>query len=76
MREKLKSRKFWLAIAAFLGSIAASVAGIVTEEKWITITGIVCGMLSAAIYAACEAYVDGAHKVIDINKTEDTDDGK
>ena len=76
MRNKFTSRKFWLAVAAFLGSIAASVAGIVTEEKWITITGIVCGMLSAAIYAACEAYVDGAHKVIDINKTEDTDDGK
>lgn len=79
MRNKLASRKFWIAVAAFLGSIAASVAGLVTEEKWITITGIVCGMLSAAIYAACEAYVDGAHKTIDINediKTEDTDDGK
>lgn len=79
MRNKLASRKFWIAVAAFLGSIAASVAGLVTEEKWITITGIVCGMLSAAIYAACEAYVDGAHKTIDINediKTEDVDDGK
>lgn len=79
MRNKLASRKFWIAVAAFLGSIAASVAGLVTEEKWITITGIVCGMLSAAIYAACEAYVDGAHKTIDINediKTEDIDDGK
>jgi len=79
MRNKLASRKFWIAVAAFLGSIAASVAGLITEEKWITITGIVCGMLSAAIYAACEAYVDGAHKTIDINediKTEDVDDGK
>ncbi len=79
MRNKLASRKFWIAVAAFLGSIAASVAGLVTEEKWITITGIVCGMLSAAIYAACEAYVDGAHKSIDITediKTEDIDDGK
>ena len=79
MRNKLASRKFWIAVAAFLGSIAASVAGLVTEEKWITITGIVCGILSAAIYAACEAYVDGAHKVIDITediKTEDVDDGK
>ena len=76
MRSKLTSRKFWISVAAFLGSIAASIAGIVTEEKWITITGMVCGVLSAAIYAACEAYVDGAHKVIDINKTEDSDDGK
>jgi len=61
MRKKLQSRKFWISVAAFLGSIAASIAGIVTEEKWVTITGIICGMLSAAIYAAVEAYTDGAN---------------
>jgi len=61
MKSKLTSRKFWISVAAFLGSIAASVAGIVTEEKWITIVGVICGMLSAAIYAAAEAYVDAAH---------------
>jgi drug/metabolite transporter (DMT)-like permease len=55
------SRKFWISVAAFLGSIAASIAGIVTEEKWITITGVVCGLLSSAIYASAEAYVDAAH---------------
>ena len=58
MRTKLTSRKFWISIAAFLGSIAASVAGLTTGEKWITITGVVCGILSAAIYNACEAVVD------------------
>jgi drug/metabolite transporter (DMT)-like permease len=62
MRNKLMSRKFWISVAAFLGSIAASVAGLASGEKWITITGVVCGMLSAAIYAAAEAYTDGAHK--------------
>lgn len=61
MRNKLTSRKFWISVAAFLGSIAASVAGITTGEKWITITGVICGMLSAAIYAAAEAYTDAAH---------------
>lgn len=75
MREKLKSRKFWISVAAFLGSIAASIAGIVTDEKWITIVGMVCGMLSAAIYAACEAYVDGAH-INDKPTVEDKTDGK
>ena len=59
--RKLCSRKFWLSVAAFLGSIAASIAGLTTGEKWITITGIVCGMLSAAIYSATEAWVDSAH---------------
>lgn len=61
MRTKLMSRKFWISVAAFLGSIAASIAGITTGEKWITITGIVCGMLSAALYSATEAWVDSAH---------------
>ncbi len=61
MRTKWCSRKFWISVAAFLGSIAASVAGIVTDEKWITITGVVCGMLSAAIYSATEAWTDAAH---------------
>lgn len=60
-RNKLMSRKFWLAVAAFLGSIAASIAGLATGEKWITITGVVCGMLSTGIYAAAEAYTDAAH---------------
>ena len=58
MRTKLMSRKFWISVAAFLGSIAASIAGITTGEKWITITGIVCGMLSAAVYSAIEAATD------------------
>ena len=59
MRNKLTSRKFWISIAAFLGSIGTSIAGIVTGEKWITVVGTVCAMLSAAIYAAVEAYCDG-----------------
>jgi drug/metabolite transporter (DMT)-like permease len=67
MRNKLMSRKFWISVAAFLGSIAASIAGITTGEKWITITGVICGMLSAAIYAAAEAYTDAAHASEDSN---------
>jgi drug/metabolite transporter (DMT)-like permease len=62
MRNKLTSRKFWLSVAAFLGSVAVSISGIVTGEKWVTITGTVAGILSAAIYAAVEAYVDASHK--------------
>lgn len=76
MRNRLTSRKFWLSVAAFLGSIAASIAGIVTDEKWITITGMICGMLSAAIYAACEAQVDCAHKTIDINEDIKNDENE
>ena len=58
MKDKLQSRTFWISIAAFLGSIGASIAGIATDNNIITAIGIVCSMLSAGIYSACEAYVD------------------
>ena len=58
MREKLKSRKFLISLAAFLASVATSISGLVTDNQTVLIIGTVCGILSAAIYAACEAYVD------------------
>lgn len=58
MREKLKSRKFWISIAAFLGSIGMGISGIITNQQWVAVTGTVCSILSAAIYAAVEAYTD------------------
>ena len=66
--EKLKSRKFWICVAAFLGSIATSISGIVTSNQTVIIIGTVCGILSAAIYAFCEAWVDGKA----VKKNEET----
>ena len=77
--DKLKSRKFWICVAAFLGSIAASISGIMTDNQIVTIIGTVCGILSAVIYAFCEAWVDGkaVTRTIEIIKDdEDEDDGK
>lgn len=59
MKEKLTSRKFWLAAAAFLGSMGTSIAGMSCDNDSVVIIGLICSMLSAAIYAAAEAYVDG-----------------
>lgn len=56
---KLTSRKFWICAAAFLGSIGTSIAGLATGAQWVTTMGLVCSTLSAAIYAAAEAYTDG-----------------
>lgn len=64
--EKLTSRKFWICVAAFLGSIASSIAGICTSNQTVTIIGTICGIVSAAIYAFCEAAID--YKAIDKNK--------
>lgn len=61
-KEKLSSRKFWICVAAFLGSIATSISGIVTDNQTVTIIGTACGILSAAIYAFCEAWVDSKQK--------------
>lgn len=57
--EKLTSRKFWICVAAFLASIAVSISGLASNNATITAIGTVCGILSAAIYAFCEAWVDG-----------------
>lgn len=57
--DKLKSRKFWICVAAFLASIATSIAGLCQSNEVITVIGTVCGIVSAAIYAFCEAWVDG-----------------
>lgn len=57
--NKLKSRKFWICVAAFLASVATSISGITTSNETVTIIGTICGIISAAIYAFCEAWVDG-----------------
>lgn len=59
MKEKLTSRKFWVMVAAFLGSVGASIAGISGADPGLTKFGLACAVISAAIYAAAEAYTDG-----------------
>lgn len=71
--EKLTSRKFWVAVAAFLGSIATTIGGLTTDNEAVAITGIICGAASAAIYAACEAYTDGKRAEANTTVTEITE---
>lgn len=70
--EKLTSRKFWICVAAFLGSIASSIAGICTSNQTVTIIGTICGIVSAAIYAFCEAAID--YKAVDKKRGENGSD--
>ena len=70
--KNFKSRKFLLSLAAFLASLGASIGGIATDNKSLATVGMVCTVLSAAIYAGAEAYVDGASiksKTESVNKT-------
>lgn len=56
--EKLTSRKFWVCVAAMLASIATSIAGIHSNNPTVIAIGTICGIVSAAIYAFCEAWID------------------
>lgn len=71
--NKITSRKFWICVAAFLGSVAASISGIATGNQTITTIGVICGVVSAAIYAAAEAYIDAkaVNAQEDQNESED-----
>lgn len=61
MKNKFMSRKFLICLAAFLGSIGTSIASLNTGNQAVATVGIVCAVASAAIYAACEAWVDASH---------------
>lgn len=68
MRQKLTSRKFWLMMAAVLASLGTGISGIIQDNQVITIVGSCLTVLSAAIYAGVEAYVDG--KAVDVKESE------
>lgn len=57
--DKLKSRKFWICVAAMLASIGTSISGLASKNETVTLIGSVCVIASTAIYAFCEAWVDG-----------------
>ena len=58
MKSKLTSRKFWISVAAVLGSLGTTVGGIVSGNETLAIVASGCMALSAAIYAGAEAYID------------------
>lgn len=58
--QKLQSRKFWLCAAAFLASLGTGISGLAAGNERVAMCGGICMVVSGAIYAACEAYVDGA----------------
>ena len=70
MKEKLSSRKFWVMIAAILGSLGTGISGIIAGNQTLAIVGSICTVVSAAIYAGVEAYVDGKA----VEKNNETDD--
>ena len=71
MKEKLLSRKFWLALSAMLASLGTGISGIVAGNESLAIAGAILTVVSSSIYAFCEAYVDG--KAVQNEKGTPTD---
>lgn len=67
-KSKLSSRKFWVMIAAVLGSLGTGISGIIAGNQTLAIVGSICTVVSAAIYAGVEAYCDG--KALEVKKDE------
>ena len=61
-----------MAVAAFLASIGTSIGAFATSNEPVAAVGIVCAVLSAAIYAAAEAYVDGQSLQSNVTSTTTT----
>lgn len=57
--NKITSRKFIISLAAFLFSLGTGLSGLSQGNTRIVMIGAICCVLSAALYAACEAYTDG-----------------
>ena len=75
MNNKIMSRKLWVTIAAILASLGTGISGIVVGNQTLTIVGSICTVISAAIYAGVEAWVDGkaVEKKINISHDEETE---
>lgn len=75
LKQKLLSRKFWLALSAMLASLGTGISGIIAGNQTLAIIGSCLTVISAAIYSFAEAYVDGKavekRVDIDIDKSED-----
>ena len=56
---KFTSRKFLICLAAFLFSLGTGLSGLAQGNSKIVMIGGICCVVSAALYAACEAYTDG-----------------
>lgn len=63
---KFTSRKFLLAFAAFLLSLGTGLMGLDQGNSRFTMIGVICAVVSAAVYAGCEAYTDG--KALEANQ--------
>lgn len=74
MKSKFTSRKFLICLAAFLESMGTSIAALHTGNQTVALAGIICAMVSAAIYAACEAWVDASHCNDIVTEEDDTEE--
>jgi hypothetical protein len=57
-KSKLSSRKWWLCVAAALGSLGTGISGLIQGNDKLALAGGILLVISSSIYAFCEAWVD------------------
>ena len=60
MKDKFKSRKFLLTVAALLGALGTAAAGMATDNEVLAVVSIVAGSVSTMIYNIVEGVIDKA----------------
>ena len=58
MSDKLKSRKWWMCVAAALASLGTGISGLIQGNDKLALAGGILLVISSSIYAFCEAWVD------------------
>lgn len=66
--DKLKSRKFWLCVAAALASLGTGISGLIQGNDKLALAGGILLVISSSIYAFCEAWIDS--KAVGVDKDE------
>lgn len=70
--RKVTSRKFLVAVAAFLVSVGTGISGLVVGNYDLAIAGGIMVVVGTGIYQACEAYVDGQSAKSSVSTTTTT----
>ena len=69
---QLSNTKLIVTAAELLGCIAATIGGMATDNEWLSVVGVICGVLSGALYKFTRMKTDVASINADTTQTVKT----